>query len=114
MELGPLDLAAQHSKLVAEHGDLDVLGVRAAKASEQHADKPACHEVEKGQGHRPIVPDPTSHCSAHPTEVSEPHGLRGRPVTTTWDPRLIEAMLEVGVKVEEERVLGDLLADLAG
>jgi uncharacterized protein (TIGR02679 family) len=39
--------------------------------------------------------------------------LRGRPVTATWDPRLTEAMLEVGVKVEEERVLGDLLADLA-
>ena len=72
MELGPLDLAAQHSKLVAEHGDLDVFGVLAAKASEQHADKPACHELEKGQGHRPIVPDPTSHYSAHPTEVSEP------------------------------------------
>jgi uncharacterized protein (TIGR02679 family) len=35
--------------------------------------------------------------------------LRGRPVTATWDPRLTEAMLEVGVKVEEERVLGDLL-----
>jgi hypothetical protein len=48
MELGPLDLAAQHSKLVAEHGDLDVFGVLAAKASEQHADKPACHEVEEG------------------------------------------------------------------
>jgi hypothetical protein len=31
-----------------------------------------------------------------------------------WDPPLTEAMLEVGVKVEEERVLGDLLADLAG
>jgi hypothetical protein len=74
MELGPLNLAAQHSKLVAEHGDLDVFGVLAAKASEQHADKPACHEVEEGQGHRPIVPDPTSHCSEHPTEVSEPHG----------------------------------------
>jgi hypothetical protein len=73
MELGPFDLAAQHSKLVAEHGDLDVFGVLAAEASEQHADKPACHEVEEGQGHRPIVPDPTSHCSAHPTEVSEPH-----------------------------------------
>ena len=40
--------------------------------------------------------------------------LRGRPVTAAWDPRLTAAMLEVGVKVEEERVLGDLLADLAG
>jgi uncharacterized protein (TIGR02679 family) len=40
--------------------------------------------------------------------------LRGRPVMAAWDPCLTEAMLEVGVKVEEERVLGDLLADLEG
>jgi uncharacterized protein (TIGR02679 family) len=40
--------------------------------------------------------------------------LRGRPVAAAWDSRLSDAMLEVGVKVEEERVLGDLLADLAG
>jgi uncharacterized protein (TIGR02679 family) len=38
--------------------------------------------------------------------------LRGRPVTAIWDPALTQAMLEVGVKVEEERVLDDLLADL--
>jgi uncharacterized protein (TIGR02679 family) len=38
--------------------------------------------------------------------------LRGRPVTATWDPALTRAMLELGVKVEEERVLDDLLADL--
>jgi uncharacterized protein (TIGR02679 family) len=38
--------------------------------------------------------------------------LRGRPVTATWDPTLTQAMLELGVKVEEERVLDDLLADL--
>jgi len=57
-ELGPLDLAAQHSKLVTEHGDLDILGTLALEASAEHADKPACHEVEEGQGHWPIVPDP--------------------------------------------------------
>jgi hypothetical protein len=56
-ELGSLDLAAQHLELVAEHGDLDVLGLLDAQASQQHADKPACHEVEEGQGHRPGVPD---------------------------------------------------------
>ncbi len=39
--------------------------------------------------------------------------LRGSPVTATWDPTLTQAMLELGVKVEEERVLDDLLADLA-
>jgi uncharacterized protein (TIGR02679 family) len=38
--------------------------------------------------------------------------LRGRPVTATWDPALTQAMRELGVKVEEERVLDNLLADL--
>jgi uncharacterized protein (TIGR02679 family) len=38
--------------------------------------------------------------------------LRGRPVRATWDPALTQAMRELGVKVEEERVLDDLLADL--
>jgi uncharacterized protein (TIGR02679 family) len=39
--------------------------------------------------------------------------LRGAPVTATWDPGLTVAMQRLGVKVEEERVLDDLLADLA-
>ena len=39
--------------------------------------------------------------------------LRGGPVTAAWDPTLTEAMQQVGVKVEEERVLDDLLTDLA-
>jgi uncharacterized protein (TIGR02679 family) len=38
--------------------------------------------------------------------------LRGRPVTATWDPALTQAMRELGVQVEEERVLDNLLADL--
>ena len=59
-ELGPLDLAAQHFELVSEHGDLDVFGVLAAVASEQHANKPVRHEIEEGQGHWPIVPPGSS------------------------------------------------------
>jgi uncharacterized protein (TIGR02679 family) len=39
--------------------------------------------------------------------------LRGAPVTANWDPGLTEAMLQLDVKVEEERVLDDLLTDLA-
>lgn len=39
--------------------------------------------------------------------------LRGGPVTAPWDPSLTEAMQQVGVKIEEERVLEDLLTDLA-
>jgi hypothetical protein len=38
--------------------------------------------------------------------------LAGRPVSPTWDANLGVAMREQGVKVEEERVVGDLLADL--
>jgi uncharacterized protein (TIGR02679 family) len=40
--------------------------------------------------------------------------LRGTPVQAVWDPALAAAMLELSVKVEEERVLDDLLGDLAG
>jgi uncharacterized protein (TIGR02679 family) len=39
--------------------------------------------------------------------------LRARPVDAAWDPRLAPAMAEAGVAVEEEAVLGELLADLA-
>ena len=42
------------------------------------------------------------------------HALRGAPVTARWDPTLTQAMRSLGVKVEEERVLADLLADLTG
>ncbi len=57
-ELGSLDLAAQHLELVAEHRDLDVLGVLASHAFEQHAEGSARHEVEEGQGYRRIILDP--------------------------------------------------------
>jgi uncharacterized protein (TIGR02679 family) len=40
-------------------------------------------------------------------------GLRGRPVTATWDHALSAAMREMGMSVVEEAVLDDLCADLA-
>ncbi len=40
--------------------------------------------------------------------------LRGRPLETPWDPDLAVAMTRASVRIEEELVLGDLLADLAG
>lgn len=40
--------------------------------------------------------------------------LRGRPVMAAWDPQLTHAMQTLGAKVEEERVLDDLLDDLEG
>lgn len=38
--------------------------------------------------------------------------LRGRPVTATRDPELSDAMQTAGLKIEEERVLRDILSDL--
>jgi hypothetical protein len=40
---------------VAQNRDLDVLGVLASEAPEEHADESACHEVEERQGHRRII-----------------------------------------------------------
>ncbi|WP_079170860.1 MULTISPECIES: TIGR02679 family protein [unclassified Streptomyces] len=41
-----------------------------------------------------------------------PRPLTGAPARTPWDPDLAEALAEAGVRVEEERVLALLLADL--
>jgi uncharacterized protein (TIGR02679 family) len=38
--------------------------------------------------------------------------LRGRPVSAAWDPHLSDAMQTAGLKIEEERVLVDMLCDL--
>jgi uncharacterized protein (TIGR02679 family) len=40
--------------------------------------------------------------------------LRARAVEAAWDPALAPAMAEAGLAVEEEAVIGELLADLAG
>jgi hypothetical protein len=53
-----LDLAAQNTELVAQNRDLDVLGVLAAGASEQHADESARHKVEEGQAIGRLSLDP--------------------------------------------------------
>jgi uncharacterized protein (TIGR02679 family) len=39
--------------------------------------------------------------------------LRGVPVPACWDPGLTHAMASVGIRVEEEHVIDDLMADLA-
>jgi uncharacterized protein (TIGR02679 family) len=44
----------------------------------------------------------------------DPQPLRGNPAAATWDPDLGPALAEAGVAVEEEAVLEELLADLAG
>jgi Plasmid pRiA4b ORF-3-like protein len=73
-ELGSLDLAAQHTELVAQDGDLHVLGVPASQAPEQDADEPACHEVEEGQSHRSILVYPGPCCSTHAAGFLNPAG----------------------------------------
>lgn len=50
--------------------------------------------------------------TAYRTAAMGGRPLVGRPRATPWDERLSAAMSEVGVQVEEERVLDDLLADL--
>ncbi|MDK1476377.1 TIGR02679 family protein [Streptomyces sp. 549] len=44
--------------------------------------------------------------------LAETPCLSGPPAATPWDPALAEALAECGVRVEEEAVLDDLLADL--
>ncbi|MEV8451623.1 DUF2399 domain-containing protein [Streptomyces sp. NPDC052095] len=50
---------------------------------------------------------------AAPAGVTEPQRLTGAPAATEWDPDLATALAGHGVRVEEEAVLDDLLADLA-
>ncbi|WP_233221720.1 DUF2399 domain-containing protein [Streptomyces carminius] len=39
--------------------------------------------------------------------------MTGAPADSPWDPALAASLAELGVRVEEETVLDDLLADLA-
>ncbi|MFJ8940268.1 TIGR02679 family protein [Streptomyces sp. NPDC102365] len=51
------------------------------------------------------------HSAAANTPATAP--LTDTPTTAPWDPDLAPALTELGVRVEEETVLADLLADLA-
>ncbi|MFD5749554.1 TIGR02679 family protein [Streptomyces sp. NPDC127033] len=53
-----------------------------------------------------------AHYRAAVTTVPEAPALTGPPAATPWDPALAVALAEHGVRVEEEAVLDDLLADL--
>jgi hypothetical protein len=71
---------------VAEHGDLDVLGMLASQAPEEEVDKPACHKVEEGQSHRPIVAYRLLPAQ-RPGQVSEPYGLESRLIQPSCSQR---------------------------
>ncbi|WP_329424922.1 TIGR02679 family protein [Streptosporangium sp. NBC_01495] len=91
-----LDLLAAGGTSFAYHGDFDWGGVGIAAA------------VHGRVGWRPWRYDAASYEAA-----ASRAPLAGRPHPTPWDPALSAAMARRAVRVEEELVLSDLLADLA-
>jgi uncharacterized protein (TIGR02679 family) len=81
------------------HGDFDWGGVRIAMALR-----------------RSVPWQPWRYTAAHyraaVVRAIEAPDLTGSPAETPWDPALAAALTEHGVRVEEEAVLDDLLADL--
>lgn len=90
-----LELLAEGGAEFAYHGDFDWGGVAIAAA------------VRDRIGWRPWRYDASAYRGAAPGTP-----LAGRPSPTHWDPALAAAMTERGVRVEEEQVLPDLIADL--
>ncbi|MFF3333603.1 TIGR02679 family protein [Streptomyces sp. NPDC002888] len=91
-------LAAQGAAL-HYHGDFDWGGVRIATALRRSV---------------PWLPwrYTAADYRAAAARVAEAPVLTGSPAETPWDPALAVALAERGVRVEEEAVLDDLLADL--
>jgi len=92
------DLSTQGARLLY-HGDFDWGGVRIAAALG-----------------RSVPWQPWRYMAAHyraaVAQATETPHLTGPPAATPWDPALAVALTECGVRVEEEAVLDDLLADL--
>ena len=85
---------------LAHHGDFDWGGIRIANVL--HA-------------RLPVVPwrfDAEAYNRATNT-VTSSQPLTGAPASASWDPSLSETMRRVGLRVEEESVIEELLADLA-
>jgi uncharacterized protein (TIGR02679 family) len=90
-----LQLLGESGTEFAYHGDFDWGGVTIATA------------VHNRIGWRPWRYDTTAYLAATSTTP-----LSGRPCPTPWDPTLAASMSERAVRIEEELVLTDLLADL--
>lgn len=90
-----LELLSEGAAEFAYHGDFDWGGVAIAAA------------VRDRIGWRPWRYDAAAY-----REALSDTPLVGRPTHTPWDPSLARAMAERGVRVEEEHVLPDLIADL--
>lgn len=92
------DLSARGAGLLY-HGDFDWGGVRIAAALAGNVPwRPWRYEAV--------------HYRAAVAALAEAPALTGPPAATPWDPALAVALAEHGVRVEEEAVLDDLLADL--
>ncbi|MFD3823335.1 TIGR02679 family protein [Streptomyces sp. NPDC058625] len=91
-------LSAQGAGLLY-HGDFDWGGVRIATA------------LGRSVPWRPWRYT-AAHYRAAAARAAEAPDLTGPPAATPWDPALAVALAECGVRVEEEAVLDDLLADL--
>lgn len=90
-----LDLLASGGAEFSYHGDFDWGGLAIATS------------VHERVGFRPWRFDADSYESVPATAP-----LTGRPSEAPWDPRLAAAMARRSVRVEEELVVADLLADL--
>ncbi|MCF4140849.1 TIGR02679 family protein [Streptomyces sp. Tue 6430] len=88
------------------HGDFDWGGVRIAAALARSVPwRPWRYEAAHYRAAVAVAAAAAAAADAAP-------GLTGRPAETPWDPALAASLLELGVRVEEEAVLDDLLADL--
>ncbi|WP_131737345.1 TIGR02679 family protein [Actinomadura roseirufa] len=90
-----LELLSEGGAEFAYHGDFDWGGVAIAAA------------VRDRVGWQPWRYDAAAY-----REAASDTPLAGRPSLTPWDPALVTAMTERGVRVEEEQVLPDLITDL--
>ncbi|GLV78708.1 TIGR02679 family protein [Streptomyces hygroscopicus] len=89
-----------HRAKLLYHGDFDWGGIRIAAALLRrvpwHPWRYTTADYRAAAGRSPLAPS-----------------LTGTPATAPWDPGLRAALSELGVRVEEETVLDDLLTDLA-
>ncbi|MDP9613542.1 TIGR02679 family protein [Streptomyces demainii] len=88
-----------HRATLLYHGDFDWGGIRIAAALLRrvpwHPWRYTTADYRAAAGRSPLAPS-----------------LTGTPATAPWDPDLRAALSELGVRVEEETVLDDLLTDL--
>lgn len=100
----------------AYHGDFDWGGIGIATALHERVGwRPWRYDTAAYLAAVRAAPSASSGpsgCATSPGSAGSSVLLSGRPRRTPWDPGLEAAMVERGVRVEEELVLTDLLTDL--